>query len=206
MRHSNNFPTFSFNMTYYRSMKRDSGSWWIGMLITGKVDSKLVLNILNEIKVHCIFSPTVLHKKFICTERCRNIEKVYWDYWHSNNNVALKIISKDFIRFQSVLMNLHFNYHPRWQLSDNQSVRSSVPVVSRWLWPGNRTFSEVASMVVTWWIVAFFCTVFPPFPICNIINTDYWKSLAHSGFSGLSSPYWLLHQFILIPAERYWQN
>ena len=24
-----------------------------------------------------------------------------------------------------------------------------------WLWPGNRTFLEVASMVVTWWIVAF---------------------------------------------------
>ena len=32
---------------------------------------------------------------------------------------------------------------------------SSAPVVSRWLGPGNRTFLEVASMVVTWWIVAF---------------------------------------------------
>ena len=28
-------------------------------------------------------------------------------------------------------------------------------VVSRWLWAENRTFLEVASMVVTWWIVAF---------------------------------------------------
>ena len=28
-------------------------------------------------------------------------------------------------------------------------------MVSRWLGPGNRTFLEVASMVVTWWIVAF---------------------------------------------------
>ena len=35
------------------------------------------------------------------------------------------------------------------------SEGSSVPVVSRWLWPVNRTFLEVASMVVTWWIVAF---------------------------------------------------
>ena len=35
------------------------------------------------------------------------------------------------------------------------SVGSSVPVVSRWLWSGNRTFSEVSSMVVTWWKVAF---------------------------------------------------
>ena len=34
-------------------------------------------------------------------------------------------------------MTLHFNYHPRWCSGDNQSVGSSVPVVS-------------------WWIVAFF--------------------------------------------------
>ena len=36
-----------------------------------------------------------------------------------------------------------------------ESEGSSVPVVSRWLWLGNRTFLELASMVVTWWIVAF---------------------------------------------------
>ena len=35
------------------------------------------------------------------------------------------------------------------------SEGSSVPVVSRWLWPRNRTFLEVASMVVTLSIVAF---------------------------------------------------
>ena len=35
------------------------------------------------------------------------------------------------------------------------SEGSSVPVVSRWLWPGNRTFLKVVGMVVTWWIVAF---------------------------------------------------
>ena len=37
----------------------------------------------------------------------------------------------------------------------------SAPVVSRLLLlgPGNRTFLEVACMVVTWWIVVFFCTV-----------------------------------------------
>ena len=57
-----------------------------------------------------------------------------------------------------VLMTLLFNYHPRWCSGDNQSVRSSVPVVNRWLWPGNRTFLEVVSMMVTWWIVAFLCS------------------------------------------------
>ena len=36
---------------------------------------------------------------------------------------------------------------------------SSISVVSRWLWPGNRIYLEVASMVVTWWIVAFLRSV-----------------------------------------------
>ena len=44
---------------------------------------------------------------------------------------------------------------PHWHSGDDQSVGSSVRVVSRWLWPGNRTFSELDSMVVTWPIVVF---------------------------------------------------
>ena len=42
-----------------------------------------------------------------------------------------------------------------WCSGDNQSVWSSVSVVSRWLWPGYRTFLEVVSMVATRLIVAF---------------------------------------------------
>ena len=53
-------------------------------------------------------------------------------------------------------MTLHFDYHPYWCSGNNQSVGSSVPVVSRWLWPGNRTFLEAASMVITWWIAGYF--------------------------------------------------
>ena len=48
-----------------------------------------------------------------------------------------------------------FNNHLRLCSGDNEHVGLSVLVVSRWLWPGNRTFLEVASIVVTWWIVAF---------------------------------------------------
>ena len=48
-------------------------------------------------------------------------------------------------------MTLHFNYR-----QSASEWRSSAPVVSRWLWPGNRTFLEVDSLVVSWWIVAFF--------------------------------------------------
>ena len=61
---------------------------------------------------------------------------------------------------------LYFNYHPCWHPGDNQCVRSSVTAVTRWLWPGNRTFLEVASMVVTWWIVAFFLS--QPWPSISI--------------------------------------
>ena len=50
------------------------------------------------------------------------------------------------------------HYSIRWCSGNNQSVGSSAPVVSRWLWTGNRTVLEVTSMVVTWWIV-FFCVV-----------------------------------------------
>ena len=35
----------------------------------------------------------------------------------------------------------------------------SLLIITRVPRPGNRIFLEVASMVVTWWIVAFFCPV-----------------------------------------------
>ena len=41
-----------------------------------------------------------------------------------------------------------------------QGEGSSATVVSSWLRPGNRTFFDVASMVVTWWIVAFLRSVY----------------------------------------------
>ena len=68
-------------------------------------------------------------------------------------------------------MTLHFTH---WCSGDNQSVRSSAPVVSRWLGPGNRTFLEVVSMVVTWWIVAFFVQCVPT---GNVIYLQLTKSL-----------------------------
>ena len=61
-------------------------------------------------------------------------------------------------------MTRHFDYHPSIK-DDDQSARSSVPVVSRWLWPGNGTFLEVASMVGTWWIVAFLHSAY----VCKLI-------------------------------------
>ena len=51
-------------------------------------------------------------------------------------------------------MTRHFNYHPRWHLGNNSRVRSSAPVVSRWLWPGSRTGLEVDTMAFSWWMEA----------------------------------------------------
>ena len=52
------------------------------------------------------------------------------------------------IRFKA-LLHTYFDY--------NSCEGSSVGllVISRWLWPGNRTFLEVASMLITWWTVTF---------------------------------------------------
>ena len=44
-------------------------------------------------------------------------------------------------------------------LFDNQSVGSSAQMLNKWLGPGNRTFLEVDSVVVSWWIVAFLSSV-----------------------------------------------
>ena len=38
-------------------------------------------------------------------------------------------------------------------LGNYQGVGLSAQVVSRWLRPGNRTFLQVAGIVVPWWIV-----------------------------------------------------
>ena len=54
-----------------------------------------------------------------------------------------------------VLMTRHFDYRPSASKGDYQIEGSSAPVVSRWLGGGNRTFLEAASMVVSWWLVAF---------------------------------------------------
>ena len=65
-----------------------------------------------------------------------------------------------------VLMTWHFDYCPSTSEGDNESEGPSAPVISRWLWPENKTFLEVASMVVTWWIVAFDA-------VSILINTEF---------------------------------
>ena len=79
-------------------------------------------------------------------------------------------------------MTRHFDYFP----SASESEGSSAPVVRRLLKPGNRTFLEVASMVVTWWIVAFLCYVtlcsFPVILQCLHISAQEFASHHHNSF------------------------
>ena len=51
-------------------------------------------------------------------------------------------------------------------------------VVSRWLWPENRTFLEVDSMVVTWWIVAF---------LPNVCKIDFYQTYHKTVENGMHS-------------------
>ena len=100
-----------------------------------------------------------------------------------------------------VLMTLHFNHHPCWHSGDNQSAGSSLPGVSRWLWPGNKTFLDVASMVVTWWIVACLCTCILSVNICQLLYlspasrvSDGWPEkdkvwIFCAGVNGSSRPF-----------------
>ena len=54
------------------------------------------------------------------------------------------------------------------------NVGSSAPVVSRWIGPGNRTFLEVASMVITWWIVAFLYSAMSLHSLLMTVFYQWW--------------------------------
>ena len=59
-----------------------------------------------------------------------------------------------------MLMTQHFDYRLSANMGDKLKGHQH-----RWLCPGNMTFLEVASMVVTWWIVTFL-------PSANILTTQ----------------------------------
>ena len=91
------------------------------------------------------------------------------------------------------------------------SVRSSVPVVSRWLWPENRTFLEVVSTVLTWWMMAFLPSVSPTQISYQIIKTvshlwgRWWQKISFysrdrqlvSGVLHLSTPCIVVYSLVM---------
>ena len=59
-----------------------------------------------------------------------------------------------------VLMTQHFDYHPRLRSGNNQSVRSSAPVVSRCFPGGYNVKLYISRGRVAWWLLAFLCCVY----------------------------------------------
>ena len=58
-----------------------------------------------------------------------------------------------------VLMTRHFDYCPSASEGDNQSVRSSAPVVSRCFPGGYNVKLYISRGRLAWWLLFFFCTV-----------------------------------------------
>ena len=79
--------------------------------------------------------------KFMKVVVIQDTECPYWDQVSLNN-----------IKPNQTTDDPTLDYYPHSSEGDNQNEGSSVPVVCRWVWPGNKTFLEVSSMVVTWWL------------------------------------------------------
>ena len=61
-----------------------------------------------------------------------------------------------------VLMTRHFDYCPSASEGDNQSVRSSAPVVSRCFPGGYNVKLYISRGRLAWWLLAFLCCGFSP--------------------------------------------
>ena len=59
-----------------------------------------------------------------------------------------------------VLMTRHFDYCPSASEGDNQSVRSSAPVLSRCFPGGYNVKLYISRGRLAWWLLAFLCCVF----------------------------------------------
>ena len=68
-------------------------------------------------------------------------------------------------------MTLHF--------SGAQAIIKVLGHQYRWLWPRNRTFLEVASMVVSWWILAFLCSNLQSWLLNHMIIKALWCFTIH---------------------------
>ena len=68
--------------------------------------------------------------------------------------------------------------------------RTIMLFTSKRLWPGNRTLVEVDSMAFSWWIVAFFCTVYRFIKVLCNADRDllFWSVHTHVTYRSLILP------------------
>ena len=71
-----------------------------------------------------------------------------------------------------VLMTWHFDYCPSASEGDNQSVRSSAPVVSRCFPGGYNVKLYISRGRLAWWLLAFLHSVKRAFRLCGIDFLD----------------------------------
>ena len=84
--------------------------------------------------------PTIAkHKKFVCFD---SLDIIFFSYPSSI------IITRDYCILQNQTKKKLRGVCTEWgsKQLNHQSVRSSAPVVNRWLWPGNRAFLEISNM------------------------------------------------------------
>ena len=87
-----------------------------------------------------------------------------------------------------VLMTRHFDYCPSASEGDNQSVRSSAPVVSRCFPGGYNVKLYISRGRLAWWLLAFLYsdTTSLQILVCNILCTKYrFHVFGHILFRGL---------------------
>ena len=83
-----------------------------------------------------------------------------------------------------VLMTRHFDYCPSTSEGDNQSVRSSAPVVSRCFPGGYNVKLYISRGRLAWWLLAFLCCVKCCFFIYFFIqNTSHRSLLTYKNYT-----------------------
>ena len=109
-----------------------------------------------------------------------------------------------------VLITLHFDYCPSASEGDNQSVRSSAPVVSRCFPGGYNVKLYISRGRLAWWLLAFLHSVFSPhchisdnkcaYGIIQMVEgSTTWQLLYRLGFHGyLHSIYRIVSRGFLI--------
>ena len=138
--------------------RRVSGlrSWYVQCVPTFSYDTVIILVLLQVRQIakhHCAKKPvtTMLTYPWKCTVlHCNHLGNTWKPL---------------------VLMTWHFDYCPSASEGDNQSVRSSAPVVSRCFPGGYNVKLYISRGRLAWWLLAFLCCA-----CTNDISGLYWNS------------------------------
>ena len=113
-----------------------------------------------------------------------------------------------------VLMTWHFDYCPSISEGDNQSVRSSAPVVSRCFPGGYNVKLYISRGRLAWWLLAFLHSAWynhaaslhnKQQKMVNMHPSPDWAELGVRGISVLSRVFFFFFFFFTNTKSIYWQ-